>query len=67
MNTLFNKIASALSGVVVFFAACVMAGIGFAALGILALFALVAVGVALLAAPFAKAEQPEADDAEVTA
>ncbi len=70
MNNLINKITSAVSGAVLFAAACVMAGLGFAVLGTLAVFALFAVGIALLAAPFvALAQKSDADveDAEVVA
>ncbi|WP_371170822.1 hypothetical protein [Aliiroseovarius sp. 2305UL8-7] len=53
MNTLINKITSAVSGAILFVAAIAMAGLGFAAVGVLALFALVGIGIALIAAPFA--------------
>lgn len=68
MKTLINKMTATLSNVVLFVAAAVMAGLGFAVLGALALFALLAMGVALIAAPFAALAHPaEADDAEAPA
>lgn len=69
MKTLINKATSAISGAVLFAAAVAMAGLGFAVIASLAIFALFAVGVALLAAPFVSmAQQDEAvSDAEVTA
>lgn len=64
MKNLITKITTTLSNVVLFASACVMAGLGFAVVATLAFFALMAVGVALLASPFAMAQQPKADDAE---
>ncbi len=52
MKTLINKMTSAVSNAVLFAAAIVMAGLGFALVGTLALFGVLALGVALLAAPF---------------
>ena len=52
MKNLMNKIAAAASGAVVFVAGLAIAGMGLALVGTMALFALCAVGVALLAAPF---------------
>ena len=52
MHSIINKAVSAISGVVLFAAAAVMAGLGLAVIGALGLFALAAIGVALLAAPF---------------
>lgn len=69
MTTLKTKLTNALSTTVLVAATVVMAGLGFAVIGTLALFALVAVGVAMIAAPFARMTQPEPDiaDAEVVA
>lgn len=69
MKTLINKVTTAISGAVLFAAALAMAGLGFAMIALLAFFAFIAIGVALLAAPFAPAAEPdEAElDAEVTA
>ena len=52
MKNLTNKATSLLSGAALFAASVVMAGIGLATISILALFALTAVGVALLVSPF---------------
>ena len=60
MTKLFNTLSSALSKSVLFAATIIMAGLGFAVIGTLALFALVAVGVAIIAAPFvARPDQDE--------
>lgn len=62
MTDLMNKFSTALSHTVLFAAAVVMAGIGFAVVGTLALFALMAIGVAMIAAPFiAKHHAADAD------
>lgn len=66
MTNLINKISTALSNTVLFAAAVVMAGLGFAVVGTLALFALLAIGVAMIAAPFAKS-QPQPNDVDVAA
>lgn len=55
MKTLINKFTTAASGAVLFAAAIAMAGLGFAVIASLAIFAFFAVGVALVAAPFARA------------
>ncbi|SLN38497.1 hypothetical protein [Pseudooctadecabacter jejudonensis] len=52
MKNLITKATSALSGAVLFAAAVAMAGVGFAAIATLAFFALLAVGIACLTAPF---------------
>ncbi|MEL7345080.1 MAG: hypothetical protein AAFN59_09510 [Pseudomonadota bacterium] len=52
MTNLIKKLSAALSNTVLFAAAIIMAGLGFAVVGTLALFALVAFGIALIAAPF---------------
>lgn len=69
MKTLINKMTTALSGAVLFAAAIAMAGLGFAVIATLAIFAVFAIGVALIAAPFVPVAQPETAemDAEVTA
>ena len=53
MTKLIDQLKSAVSQTVLFVAAIVLAGIGFAFLGLLTLFALIALGVGLIAAPFA--------------
>ena len=70
MKTLINKVTSAISGTVLFAAAIAMAGLGFAVIASLTVFAFFSMGIALLAAPFAQTAQPEEEineDAEVTA
>ena len=70
MTTLINKITTAVSGAVLFAAAIAMAGLGFAVIATLALFAFLAVGIALLAAPFANTASQEdeiIENAEVVA
>lgn len=52
MNTLTNKTKSAVSTIALFAIGSVMAVLGFAVMGSLALFAVFAIGLALLAAPF---------------
>jgi len=64
MKNLTNKLTSAISGAVLFVAAIAMAGLGFVALGTLALFAFIALGVALLAVPFAKMNHDASHDAD---
>ena len=58
MKSLMTKIASMFSGVALFALGCVMAGLGFAAISTLALFALAALGLGVLAAPFVALAQP---------
>ncbi len=72
MNTLFIKFKSAVSGIALFSLGCAMAGMGLVVVALLALFALVSVGAALLASPFiamaqstADAEEDTRDDAQV--
>ena len=67
MTNLINKATAAVSNTVLFAAAVVMAGLGFAVVGTLALFALMAVGVAMIAAPFVSLAQPAPADAEAVA
>ena len=65
MNTLINKTTSALSSVVLFACGCVMAGLGLAVVGVLAVFAFAAIGLALLASPFvALAQAPQSETEE---
>ena len=52
MKTLIAKMTSALSGAVAIVAGLTLAGLGFAVVATLATFALAAMGVAMLAAPF---------------
>ena len=67
MTNLLNKLRSALSNTALFGAAIFMAGLGFAVVGTLAQFALMAVGVAMLAAPFVGQAQPTKPKAETVA
>lgn len=67
MNTLIKTITTAISNTVLFAAAIVMAGLGFVFVGTLALFALMAVGVAMIASPFVALAAPAPSDAEVEA
>lgn len=57
MKPLINQLTAAVSGAVLFVAAIAMAGLGFLFLGALALFGFMALGLALLATPFARARQ----------
>ena len=66
MNTIVNKIATTVSSVVLFAAACVMAGLGFAVVATLAFFALIAVGLTLLAAPFVGLSQNASNETKTT-
>jgi len=65
MMKLTNKLTSAISNTVLFTAAIVMTGLGFALVGMLALFALMAVGVALIASPFVTVAQSTVDNETV--
>lgn len=68
MNTLITKTANAVSSVALFATTCVMAGLGFALVSTLVLFALIASGVALMASPFVAMAQRESDaDADTSA
>lgn len=70
MKNLINKATSAVSGVLLFAFGGLMVGLGIATMGMLALFALAALGIAILAAPFvALAQNPQSEtdeDADVT-
>lgn len=66
MKTILDKIAASATAAIVFFVSIVMAGLGFAVMGILALFALASFGLAMIIAPFvAKQEKHDVEDAEV--
>ncbi len=65
MKTLINKITAAVAGAVLFAAAVAMAGLGFMVLGALALFGCLALGLALLAAPFAQLSEKMSRDADI--
>ncbi len=67
MTNLFNKLGTALSNTVMFAAAVIMAGLGFAVMGTLAVFAVLAIGIALIAAPFAMQPQTPATDEDAAA
>ncbi len=67
MKNLMNTLTAAVSNTVLFAAAIVMAGLGFAVVGTLALFALMAVGVAMIASPFVASARTDDADAEVVA
>ncbi|MEL7111428.1 MAG: hypothetical protein AAGK93_00640 [Pseudomonadota bacterium] len=70
MKTLINKITTAVSGAVLFAAAIAMAGLGFAVIATLAFFAVLAIGITLLTAPFIRTsneEEETIEDAEVVA
>ena len=67
MTTLMTKLTSAMATGVLFLSAGVMAGLGFAVIATLAVFAFSAVGLALIAAPFANLAQRAVSDTEPTA
>ena len=70
MNTLKTKITTAVSTAVLFAAAVVMTGLGFALAAALAIFAFMALAVALVCAPFvgrADAASPQTDAADMAA
>lgn len=64
MNTLIDTFKSAVSTAVLFMAGLFTVGLGFAFVGTIALFGLVAVGIALVAAPFVAPRVPASGDAE---
>lgn len=64
MTNLMTKLTATVSSTVLFAAAVVMAGLSFAVVGTLALFALMAVGIALIAAPFVKMAEAAPADAK---
>ena len=61
LKTVLEKVTSAAAAVLALFAACALAGLGFAIMAGLAMFALVATGLALLAAPFMPAPAHDLD------
>ena len=63
MNTLITKTKSALSAAALFTIGATMAGLGLATVGVLALLGLVAIGAAMLTAPFLAMAQPGTKDA----
>ena len=67
MTNLITKTKAAVSNTVLFAAAVIMMGLGFAFVGALALFGLMAMGVALLAAPFVARPVPATADAKTAA
>ena len=70
MKNLINKLTAALSSAVLFAAAVTMTGLGFALVAALAVFAFMALAVALLSAPFiglAQDEELNAQDETVAA
>lgn len=69
MTNLFNKFSTALSNTLLLGVTVVMAGLGFAFVGTLALFGLIAVGVAMIAAPFVAKPAPTetADETDTNA
>ena len=69
MKTFINKVTSAISGAVLFAAAMAMAGLGFAVVVSLAIFAFFAIGISLLTAPFVPVSQKNeaATDADIAA
>jgi len=67
MTNLITKFKSAVSTAVLFAAAVFMVGLGFAFVGTIALFGLVAVAVAMIASVFVTPTVPVPTDAETVA
>ena len=68
MTDLITKLKSALSNAILFAAGLFMLGLGLAFVGTIALFGLVAVGVAMIASlMIARPDQPATVDAETVA
>jgi hypothetical protein len=67
MKNLIATLTSAVSKTVLFTAAVVMVGLSFALVGTLALFALIAAGIGMIAAPFAVRAQAASTDADIVA
>jgi hypothetical protein len=67
MSKLFTKIKSAVSNAAIFAAGVFMVGLGFAFVGTIALFGLVAVGAALVASLFVTRPTADVADAETVA
>lgn len=67
MTTLITKTKTALSNAVLFATAIFMVGLGFAFVGTIALFGLIAVGAAMIASLFITPSMDAANDAEIVA
>lgn len=67
MTTLITKTKTALSNAVLFATAIFMVGLGFAFVGTIALFGLIAVGAAMIASLFIRPSMDAATDAEIVA
>jgi hypothetical protein len=67
MTTLITKTKTALSNAVLFATAIFMVGLGFAFVGTIALFGLIAVGAAMIASLFITPAMDAATDAEIVA
>lgn len=67
MTTLIAKLKSAVSTAVLFAAGIFMIGLGFAFVGTIALFGLVALGIAMAASLFVTPAATEAGDEEIAA
>ena len=67
MTTLITKTKTALSNAVLFAIAIFMVGLGFAFVGIIALFGLVAVGAAMIGSLFITPAMASTTDAETVA
>lgn len=67
MTNLIASFKTAVSNVALFTAAVVMVGLGFAFVGTIALFGLVAVGVAVIASAFTSPNTPAPADDEIIA
>ncbi|GAA0786425.1 hypothetical protein E1180_15335 [Roseibium denhamense] len=52
MKSIIEKTTATFAGAIVVLVGCMMAGLGFTVIAVLALFALAAYGLALIAAPF---------------
>ena len=63
MENVINKITTALSSVALFALGGLIAGLGLATIGVLAIFAFFAVGISLLAAPFVTMQTPKTPEA----
>ena len=64
MKAFFSKITSTAASAVLVLIGLAMAGLGLTVVGVLALFAMAAVGLAILAAPFVKAGVEDAREVE---
>ncbi len=59
MKSLLNNLTATVADVVLFCAVCAVAGLGLAFLGLLAVFAFAAAGIALLVSPFVALARPD--------